>query len=225
MGRIKLKVEKQGRIKAIKQCKAKLRTLKDAYEKAKDNNIKTGTATMTCPFYNDIHGILGTRDIVKLPEVRVVGVNESDYINLSSPITKDTENPINIFKADNTHDKEKDIIGKEDIAGDNTVTDHSERKKDGSVIDHENNELNSSFIEALNHEQEKKRVACKRKQDAKSKDNNILTLHKMNLQLFKEAEERQKRFLQSLIESQRKAEAEEQEKEQEFFLKLCKSLY
>ena len=60
MGRIKLKVEKQGRIKTIKQCKAKLRTLKDAYEKAKDNNIKTGTANMTCPFYNDIHGILGT---------------------------------------------------------------------------------------------------------------------------------------------------------------------
>ena len=40
--------------------------------------------------------------------------------------------------------------------------------------------------------------------------------------MFKGAEERQQRFLQSLIESQRKADAEEREKEQEFFLKLKK---
>ena len=46
----------------------------------------------------------------------------------------------------------------------------------------------------------------------------------MNLQMFKEAEEGQQRFLQSLIESKRKADAEEREKEQEFFLKLKKSL-
>ena len=35
----------------------------------------------------------------------------------------------------------------------------------------------------------------------------------MNLQMFKEAEERQEGFLQSLIESQRKPDAEEREKE------------
>ena len=36
----------------------------------------------------------------------------------------------------------------------------------------------------------------------------------MNLQMFKEAEEGQQRFLQSLKESKRKADAEEREKEQ-----------
>ena len=40
----------QGPPKTIKQCKAKLRTLKEAYKKAKDNDVKTGTA----PFYNHI---------------------------------------------------------------------------------------------------------------------------------------------------------------------------
>ena len=195
------KVDKQGPTKTIQQCKAKLRTLKDAYKKAKDNNTKTGTAPMTCPFYNDIDGILGTRDIVKLPEVREVGVNEDDHINPSGSITKDTENPVNIFNADDIHNEEKDTIGKENIAGDNTVTDHSEKEADESVIDHENDELNSSFTEALNHEKEKKRVARKCKQDTKSKDDKFLTLHKINLQIFKEAEERQQRFLQSLIES------------------------
>ena len=44
----------QGPPKTIKQCKAKLRTLKEAYKKAKDNDVKTGTAPMACPFYNDI---------------------------------------------------------------------------------------------------------------------------------------------------------------------------
>ena len=44
----------QGPPKTIKQCKAKLRTLKEAYKKAKDNDVKTETAPMACPFYNDI---------------------------------------------------------------------------------------------------------------------------------------------------------------------------
>ena len=43
---------------------------------------------MKCPFYNDIHGILGTRDIVRLPEVREVGVNQDNHINPSGSITK-----------------------------------------------------------------------------------------------------------------------------------------
>ena len=34
----------QGPTKTIKQCKTKLTTSKDAYKKAKDNNVKTGTA-------------------------------------------------------------------------------------------------------------------------------------------------------------------------------------
>ena len=61
-----------------------------------------------------------------MAEVREVGVNEGEYINPSGSIPKDTENPVNIFNADNTHDEEKYTIIKENIAGDNTVTDHSE---------------------------------------------------------------------------------------------------
>ena len=84
---------------------------------------------------------------------------------------------------------EKETIRKENIAGDNTVTDHSEKETEESVIDRENDELNSLFIEALNHEKEKKRVARKSKQDTKSKDDKFLTLCKMNLQMFREVEE------------------------------------
>ena len=69
-------------------------------------------------------------------------MNEDDRINPSGSITKDTESPVNIFKADNTNDEEKDTIRKETIAGDNTVTDHREKETEQSVIDHENDELN-----------------------------------------------------------------------------------
>ena len=75
-------------------------------------------------------GILGTRDIVKLSKVRELGVHEDDHINLSGSITKDTENTVNIFKVDNTHDEEKDTIGKENIAEGNTVADQSQKETD-----------------------------------------------------------------------------------------------
>ena len=60
----KLKVDQQRPTKTNKKCKAKIRTLKDAYKKAKSNNVKTGAAPMACPFYNDIDEILGTKHII-----------------------------------------------------------------------------------------------------------------------------------------------------------------
>ena len=86
---------------------------------------------------------LGTRDIVKLAEVREVRLNEDGHVNASGLITKDAENSANIFKADDTHDGKKDTIRKENIAGGNTATDHSGRETDERVIDLENDELNS----------------------------------------------------------------------------------
>ena len=134
---IKLKVEQQGPTKIKKQCKANLRALKNAYKKAEDNNVKTEATPLTRSFYNDIHVILGTWDIVELSEIREVGVNEDDHINPRGSITKDTENQGNIFHADNTHDEKKDTTGKENVAGGNTVTDYSEtdlKFKDDKVL-------------------------------------------------------------------------------------------
>ena len=86
-------------------------------------------------------------------------MNEDDHISPSGPISKDTENLLNIFKAENKHDEEKETIGKRNIAGDNTVTDHREKETGECVIDHVNDELDSSFIEAVNHKKKKKRVS------------------------------------------------------------------
>ena len=57
-------------------------------------------------------------------------MHEDDDINLSGSITKDTENSVNIFKVDTTHDEEKDTIGKENIAEGNKVADQSQKETD-----------------------------------------------------------------------------------------------
>ena len=45
----KLQVDQQGPRKTVTSPKAKLKTLTDAYKKAKGNNKKTGRASVTCP--------------------------------------------------------------------------------------------------------------------------------------------------------------------------------
>lgn len=98
-----MQVDQQGPTYTVKQCKSKLRTLKDAYRQTKDNNMKAEIVPLTCPFYKDIDEVFSTRDIVKSTEVCEVGVNEGDHINLSGSITMDMVNPAIILKADDTH--------------------------------------------------------------------------------------------------------------------------
>ena len=88
-----MQVDQQGPTNTVKQCKSKLRTLKDAYRQTKDNNAKAETVPLTCPFYKDMDEVLSIRDIVKSTEVCEVRVNEDDLINLSGSITMDTVNP------------------------------------------------------------------------------------------------------------------------------------
>ena len=55
-------------------------------------------------------------------------------------------------------DEEQDTIGKENIAGGNTVTAHTEGETNESILDYKNDDLNSSFTEVLNHKKEKKEL-------------------------------------------------------------------
>ena len=48
---IKEEVGKAGPLKSVKQCKLKIRNLKDIYKKAKENNSKTGEELSFPPFY------------------------------------------------------------------------------------------------------------------------------------------------------------------------------
>ena len=63
---IKNKVNEHGMDKSISRCKNKLKTMKDAYKKAKDNNRLTGTAPITCPFFDEIDEIFSMRHTIQL---------------------------------------------------------------------------------------------------------------------------------------------------------------
>ena len=66
-------VNKAGSPKTVKQCKNKIRNLKQAYKDAKANNKWTGNSPKTSPFFDTFDDILGTRAVVTMP-----GVIQSD---------------------------------------------------------------------------------------------------------------------------------------------------
>lgn len=62
-------VNKAGPFKTMKQCKDKLRNLKQAYKDAKTNNSQTGRAAKTSPLFDVFEEVLGSRPVVKMPGV------------------------------------------------------------------------------------------------------------------------------------------------------------
>ena len=80
--KIKSAVDEAGPTKSIKQCKDKLRNLKDAYKLARDNNKRTGASPNYSPFYDDFDEIFGSRDCVNMPFVTEVGTATSQINEL-----------------------------------------------------------------------------------------------------------------------------------------------
>ena len=75
--KMKTEIDKKGLSKSITQIKSKLRNMKDAYEKSKDNNSKTVTSPIYPPFYNDFEEMLASRDVINLKYVKEVGTGLS----------------------------------------------------------------------------------------------------------------------------------------------------
>ena len=71
--KIKVAVDAAGPDKSVRQCKDKMRNLKDVYKQARDNNKLTGVSPTYPPFYDDLDEVLGTRDCVSMPNVQEVG--------------------------------------------------------------------------------------------------------------------------------------------------------
>ena len=51
-------VSSPGPEKTLKQCKVKIRNMKDAYKKCKDDNKKSGNKSSKCPFYDEFDKLL-----------------------------------------------------------------------------------------------------------------------------------------------------------------------
>ena len=74
---MKHEIDKKGLSKSVTQIKSKLRNMKDAYKKAKDNNSQAGTSPIYPPFYNELEEMLGSRDVINLKYVKEVGTGLS----------------------------------------------------------------------------------------------------------------------------------------------------
>ena len=94
--KIKAAVGNLGPAKNFKQCKDKIRNLKDAYKRAKESNKKTGAAPSFPPYFTQIDEILGCRDVTCLPEKTEVGANSisDDEINANSDSDSDNNKPM-----------------------------------------------------------------------------------------------------------------------------------
>ena len=66
--KIKAIVDNLGPAKTIKQCKDKMKNLKDAYKRAKESNKKTCAALSFLPYFSRIDEILGCRDVMNSPQ-------------------------------------------------------------------------------------------------------------------------------------------------------------
>ena len=70
-------VSNRGPSKNIQNCKLKLRTLKDAYNKCKaaNNNPRhSGSKLKTCPYYEELDALLSDRPCTRLTQFHEVGV-------------------------------------------------------------------------------------------------------------------------------------------------------
>ena len=62
-----------GAHKTVNQCKEKIRNMTTAYRKARDHNDKTGNTPKFSKYYDDFDAVLGTRDMITLPELKQCG--------------------------------------------------------------------------------------------------------------------------------------------------------
>ena len=87
-------VSSRGAEKTLKQCKVKIRNMKDAYKKCKDDSKKIGSKSNKCPYHHEFDKLLWDRDVVNLPEFMEVGYAKRQFNDVN---VKDGEYP-NVIK-------------------------------------------------------------------------------------------------------------------------------
>lgn len=93
---MKHEIAKNGLSKSVTQAKNKLRNMKGAYKKAKDNNTLTGASLAYPAVYNKFDEMLGSRDVINPKYVKEVekGLSPANYDDVEkslqpgSPILK-----------------------------------------------------------------------------------------------------------------------------------------
>ena len=87
---MKAVVDNYGPEKSVKQIKAKLGRLKNAYKQVIDNS-RTRAAPKSCSYYSDFNELLGEGDIVSFKQRKEVGCSKNKNLQTSP------EGKVNIF--------------------------------------------------------------------------------------------------------------------------------
>ena len=98
---IKIEVGKYGNSKSVLQCKNKIKALKDQYQKAKENNGKSGEESKSLPLYDRFDRILSERTFLTMPEFKEVGQKS---VSASPKFSKSHQNNTEKSQANNTND-------------------------------------------------------------------------------------------------------------------------
>ena len=186
-------VNSHGPEKTLKQCKVKIRNLKDSYKKCKDENKSSGNNFNTCKFHDEFDRVLSTRN-VNLPEFREVGAIKPLAFDDEKKSEEDKTEPLDVGSS-----KKRKTTEPENL--DDSFEYYEELKRD--------------FVDA-----KKKKTDDKKGKQTFQQE--LIQLQKQQIKSFEEPERRFQEFQKSLLDKQLEAEAKEKDKDRAFFLEFAK---
>ena len=177
----------------------KIRNLKDAYKKCKDENKQSGNERRSFAFYEEFDRVLSVGNIAKLPLVCDVGVAEE----LAQ------SHPEYHVDDDTTYDFQE------------IEFEENKENRERKTLDLNESLESEAFVDELEEAVKSKKI--KTKKDAKKTfHDELLEIQKQQLKLFEELEKRFQTFQSEMLEKQLQSEAVEKQKNREFFLQFRK---
>ena len=179
----------------------KIRNIKDAYKKCKDENKQSGNERRSFAFYEEFDRVLSVGNIAKLPLVCDVGVAEE----LAQ------SHPEYHVDDDTTYDFQE------------IEFEENKENRKRKTLDLNESLESEAFVDELEEAVKSKKI--KTKKDAKKTfHDELLEIQKQQLKLFEELEKRFQTFQSEMLEKQLQNEAVEKQKDRGFFLQFRKML-
>lgn len=187
--------------KTMKQCKDKLRNLKQAYKDAKANNNQTGRGKKTSPHYDIFDEMLGSRPVVTMPGVIQSLDSPSSLDNSASSKDSDAE-------LDDSNDDDNDNDDDED---DIFVTKAGKKRK-------------SSKQPSAKKRARKGKGRASIQDSFKTLSERMLDIQNGQMEAMERAQARSEELMLKLEMEQRKLDEESRRRDQEFFLRMAQLL-
>ena len=223
--------------KTVKQCKDKMKNLKQSYKESKAKNKETGESPQRSQFYDELDEVLGTCAVMTMPGRIQVGQNNNDdtrdtstpvstvstLTDLSAGVDSDCDSLLGVMEEINGKEKEK---GKE----------KAEKNKGGKRKRAKEDDSDSGASDGMNGKGKGKvegqvRGKGGKRKRAKDDKNSFVDLTEKfidvqtkQIEMLDRCQERTKNLLIKLEMDQRKAEEEGRKRDQELLMKMAEIL-